>query len=123
MSIEMYKVIHILGALFLIFSLGGATMLSINRAGGAKSKGSRISAITHGVALLLILVAGFGLLAKLGYAKPGSWGLWIWAKLIIWLVLGAMMTLTKRIPSMARALWIVIPILAAIAAYMAIFKP
>lgn len=113
---EAYKVIHIIGAMFLLFSLGAYLLLSVDKSGNCR----RAAAITHGVSVVLILAAGFGLLARLGIS--GSWPLWVWVKLIVWLTLALIVVLIKRMPSLAPVLWLLIPALGGLAAYMAVYK-
>jgi hypothetical protein len=117
MSYEFYKVLHVVGALFLFSSLGTLAALS-----GADSAGfRRIASIAHGMALGIIFVAGFGLLARLGMfgGIPG----WAWAKLVLWGLLGAVVMPLKRRPEWAPALWVVMPLLGGAAAWLAIAKP
>jgi hypothetical protein len=118
MSYEVYKLLHVVGVLFLFVALGGLIHGGIT---GTKkgSGGRRLAMATHGVALALILVAGFGLLAKLRIMAdlPG----WAWTKLGVWLVLGAAPALVGR--AAPRAWWFVLPVLGGLAAYLAIFKP
>jgi len=115
---EAYKVIHVIGVMLLLLSLGGYLMLSANPSAG----GRKLAAITHGISVLIILVAGFGLLARLGFFGSGGWPLWVWVKLLIWLILAVIIVLIKRIPGLMPVLWFVIPALGAIAAYMAVYK-
>ena len=77
--------------------------------------------MTHGVALLLILVAGFGLMARLGLF--GAIPLWAWAKIVLWLLLGAAIFLLKRNPRWATGLWVTFPLAGALAAWLAVAKP
>jgi hypothetical protein len=49
--------------------------------------------ITHGLGLLLVLVAGFGMLAKLGIHGVPTWAA---LKLIIWVALGAFAALAYK---------------------------
>lgn len=77
------KVIHI-GAAFGVFSAVGAVCL-----GGSK----KASSILHGISLLLLLLVGFAMLKK-----PPMDQYWWMVKLVLWLVLGALPALTKRIP-------------------------
>ena len=74
---------------------------------------------THGVALFVILVSGFGMLAKLGYGFP----LWVWLKLVVWLLIGAAIALVRRLPEQATIFWFAIPLLGTVAAFLAIYKP
>lgn len=91
--------------------------------GGGKSfKGRKFAAITHGVGMLLSLVGGFGLLARLGLAHVSLPG-WAWAKLVIWLFFGGMLGVLMRKPSMAKEAWYAIFAVAAIAVYLVQFKP
>lgn len=120
-SYGVYRLIHILGILVLFLALGG---LSINVAqqsdGNARSR-RRLVMATHGIGLFIILLGGFGMLARLGIntGLPG----WIWAKLVIWVILGAIVALPLRFPALARPLWLIVPLLGVTAAYMAFYKP
>jgi hypothetical protein len=121
MSYQAYKVIHILGVLF-VFAALGALMLA-SREGVERGGGRKLAGITHGIALLLVLVAGFGTLARLGLGSPANWPLWVWIKLAIWLVLGGIIVLIRRAPQLGTLLWWLLPLLGGIAAWAAIFKP
>ncbi|HXG31059.1 MAG TPA: hypothetical protein VNK81_05390 [Thermodesulfobacteriota bacterium] len=117
-SYEAYRVLHVFGVMLLLLSLGGYLTLAIS----GSERGRRLVAITHGVSLLIILVAGFGLLARLGFSSMGGWPLWIWIKFSIWLVLALIVVLIRRVPGLAPALWFLTPVLSAISAYMAVYK-
>ena len=116
MSYAVYKVLHLLGLMLLFFALGGYTLK-----GKPEAKSERILlAVCHGVGLLLMLVAGFGLLARLGFkGAPG----WAWAKVGVWLVFGAAPMVIKRTPERVRPIWAVLSWLGTLAAYLAIAKP
>lgn len=77
-------------------------------------------AILHGVGLLLLLVAGFGALAKLGYKGPPGWAI---GKLAIWLLLGAAPVIFKKAPQVAKAVVCALPLVALGAAALAVLKP
>ncbi len=118
MSPLLYKVLHITGVLLAFATLGGATLRAL--AGTPDdAPGRKLAGITHGVALLLILISGFGLIAKLGYGFP----LWVWLKLGIWVVIGAAVAFIRRMPARAVAFWWALPLLGAMAACVAIYKP
>ena len=131
MTLAAYKVVHILGVLFLFTALGSllaAAWPSGNAAGsaGAGSNAGPLrkrAGLTHGLALVLVLVSGFGMLARLGSSAPGVWGLWVWLKLLTWLLLGAGLTLIRRQPRWAPGLWLLLPVLGGLAAYLALYKP
>ena len=76
--------------------------------------------ITHGVGMLMVLVAGFGLLAKLGTSQGTGW---VIGKLVLWLSLGAVIVVLNRRPQWARSMWYLIPILGGLAVYLAVYKP
>ena len=118
MSALVYKVLHIFGILLMFIALGGATARALSGA-GKDGPGRKLAGITHGIALLVILVSGFGLLAKLGLGFP----LWVWIKIVIWLLLGAAVALVRRLPQHATLFWFAIPLLGAFAAYLALYKP
>ncbi len=112
-----YKLLHILGVLAAFVSLGGLTFQAL--AGGTGDRGRKVVSITHGVALLIILVSGFGLLAKLKLGFP----LWFWLKVAIWLVVGGLVVAIRRLPRYATVFWFGLPILGGLAAYLALYKP
>jgi hypothetical protein len=119
MSYEFYKIIHLLGLSMVVMSLGGIMLFAIN--GGQKASNSfrKGVMITHGVGLLFLLVAGFGMLARLQiHSFPG----WVVGKLIVWLALGAFVGLAYK-QKLARKLWVVVPLLVVVAAALAIVKP
>lgn len=119
MSYEFYKVLHILGLSLVVLSLGGIILHVIN--GGSKeSNGFRKGAMmTHGIGLLLLLVAGFGMLAKQGiHSIPG----WVAGKLVIWLLLGGLVAVAYKKQALARKLWLVVPVLVFVATTLAIYK-
>jgi len=124
LSLEFYKLLHLLGIFSLLLSLGGISLHMMN--GGTRQFPHRkFIAILHGISLLLILVAGFGMLARLQSVNPpgGAMPGWVIAKLLIWLVLGGIPALFYRKPTLAKQLWFVVWILAVCAAYLALFKP
>jgi hypothetical protein len=121
MSFAAYKVIHILAVLFVFASLG-ALMLAA-REGVERGSGRKLAGMTHGIALLLVLVAGFGALARLGLSNPAAWPMWVWIKALVWLALGGVIVLIRRSPQLGTLLWWLIPLLGGIAAWAAVFKP
>jgi len=117
MSLAAYKVIHVLSIMLLFTALGGLL------AGPPAGAGRKLAAMTHGIALVLILVSGFGALAKIGLSNPGIWPGWLWLKALIWLLFGGVIVVIKRVPRAATLLWWVLPILGGLAGYLALFKP
>lgn len=120
MPYEFYKVLHIVGILMVFLALGGAALAGT--AGLGKDHPWRKPlALTHGLGMLIVLVGGFGLLARLkftGWPWPG----WAVLKLVIWILLGGLLVLAKRQQGGRIAWWIAL-LLGGTAAYLAIFKP
>jgi hypothetical protein len=104
--------------MFLLLSLGAYLILSMNKS----INGRKLAAITHGISILIILVAGFGLLTRLGYLSVNSWPIWVWFKVAIWLILALTIILIRRMPNLTPVLWFLIPILSGLAAFLAIYK-
>jgi len=115
MSILAYKWLHLAG-IFLFFMSFGAHILNVKT---KNPKASRFIQINMGLALLVILVAGFGMLAHLKLIHLG----WIAAKITIWLVFAAMIVLVKKLPQYDRWFWYIAWVCGLIAVYMALFKP
>ncbi len=119
MSYEFYKALHILGIALLFLAFGGLAGHALN--GGTKetNKARGLMLASHGIGLVLILVAGFGMLAKMG-GSGGMFPSWIHPKLLIWLLLGAATMPLQRKNALAKPLWFVLPLLALTAAYLAL---
>ena len=121
MSYEFYKLVHVLGILMVFVSLGGLLLFVINNGNRESNVWRKQVAITHGVGIFLVLLGGFGMLAKLGINWP--WPGWIIAKFVIWLVLGGALTLIYKKPELGKVLWALILVLGFGAAYLAGMKP
>lgn len=105
MSIAFYHVLHIVGLILLFVGLGGLA--------NGYSKGIMKF---HGIGLVLLLVAGFGMVAKLklSYTSP-----FILSKVVIFLALGFLPSLVKRNKLSGGAAVILSVVLGAVAAYIA----
>lgn len=123
MPYSMYKVIHLFGIFLVLVALDGASLHAIYGGATTPNPARKWIAITHGIGLLIVIVTGFGLLARLGISHPAGWPMWVWIKLGIWLVFGGMTVLVAKSPRYAKFFWFVTPLLAALAAYLAINKP
>lgn len=122
MSYVAYKLMHFLGIFMLITTLA-ATSMHVLR-GGSRSDNPyrRILGAAHGVAALLILTGGFGMLARMG-VMHGALPNWIYVKLGIWVTLAAAMVVPYLGRRYARALLIAVPVLAVAAGAVALYKP
>lgn len=62
-------------------------------------------------------------MARLGVGYGGGFPGWIWAKLTIWGILGAVLFLARARPGWSLPLFALVPLLAALAGYVAFTKP
>lgn len=117
MSYFFYKILHLFAVLLLFTSLG--TLAAAGGDGAGRLR--RLAGVAHGVAMAIILVAGFGLLARLGLfgSIPG----WAWLKIGLWLLLGLAVLPLRRRPEWAVWLWSLIPVIGGLAAWLAVKKP
>lgn len=122
-SLEVYKLIHVLAILFVFSAIAGVAVHTITGGRREDNPFFRVLAIVHGLAIVFILVSGFGMLARIGVAHNALTLGWIWVKLGVWAVLGALLTLPYRRSAWARPIFFVTPLLGVLAASMAILKP
>ena len=121
-SLSAYKLVHILGILLVFLSFGGLVLHAMNGGTKTTNTGRRLVAIGYGLGLFLILLGGFGMLARLGIVQGGLAG-WIWFKLVLWLAIGGLFALPYRKPGSARLLWVLGPALGLLAAWAGLYKP
>jgi len=119
-SYLVYKNIHLIGVFMILMAVGGLLLHCIT-GGTQEHSWRRPVAITHGVGLLLVLLGGFGMLARIGIYWP--WPGWVTGKVIIWMIFGGLVGVIFRRPALARSLWWVAIALAGLAAYLAGHKP
>jgi len=79
----------------------------------------KLLSIFHGVGLVLLLVAGFGMLARLGIMWP--WPGWVIVKVVLFAILGGFPALSRRFDA-GLGWWIAI-ILILLAAWTGVMKP
>lgn len=122
MSYVVYKLIHFFGITAVIAVLAATCMHAF--AGGTRASNPfrRVFGATHGVAVFLILLGGFGMLARLD-VMHGALPRWVYLKLAIWLVLGLAIALPYRARVYARTVLLALPVLMVLAAAIALYKP
>lgn len=118
MSLLAYRVIHIFSMMLMFTALGGLVLASQAKVQTDASR--KMAGMLHGIALILLLVSGFGALARIGLSNPGIWPAWVWLKALIWLAFGGVIVLIRRSPRAASLMWWVLPLLGAAAAYLAL---
>jgi uncharacterized membrane protein SirB2 len=119
-SYEFYSLFHISSVLLVAMSLM-VTALHIADGGTKQNlKSRKFLSILHGVALVFVLVAGFGMMARRGFQFSSSH--WIHIKLLCWLLLGVypLFLYKKWIPK-KFAVYGLLAILF-VAVYCAVFK-
>ena len=121
-SYSVYKLVHYLGMFMLVTVLAAASMHTLRGGGRADNPYRRAFGIAHGVASFLVLLGGFGMLARLGVVHGGL-PAWVFAKLAIWAVLSGAIAFVYRAPGVARALLFGVPVLVVAAAAIALYKP
>ena len=120
MSTEFYRIVHILGIILLFLALGGLLFPAFNNITLDK-KTKKPWAIMHGISLIVILIGGFGLLARLGI--QGSFPLWVWFKLIIWSYFSIIVFAIVRLPKRAKWIFSTILIISLAALIVVNLKP
>ena len=113
MDPNFYQVLHLVG-ISMVF-LGYGALLARSMLAPENVSVRKLGSITSGIGLLVIFVAGFGLISKLGHSFTDTWVL---VKFVIWLVLGGLIVLINRKPQLAMLLWCLLIALAATAAIM-----
>lgn len=96
--------------------LGYGALLARSMAAPDNVSVRKLGSITSGIGLLLILVAGFGLISKFEHVNFTD--TWLIVKMVIWLALGGLIALINRKPQLAVMLWWLLIALAATAAIM-----
>ena len=114
-----YKIIHIAGVVWALAAIGAVALHVRNGGDKASNQGRGLVGASHGIALVLILVSGFGMIAKYQYGFPG----WVIAKIVLWLVIGGLLVVPYRAPGSAGLVWALSPLLGAAAAWLALVKP
>jgi hypothetical protein len=112
-----YKFFHVLAIVALVSGLVTLLLLPVTP---DDTRRRRLAGWITGVAAVFALVSGFGLHARLG----GIWQGWLVVKVGIWLALLLIHVRFRAGPSASPGTaWLVALPAAAVAVYMAVFKP
>lgn len=115
---QIYKIVHIV-SLFGVFMCLGALIIHGMNGGARNHPARRWLIVSFSVFMFLTLTGGFGLLARVGTGMQP----WVYAKLALWLVVGAFLSVIVRKPQWARANWFVLVLLGITGAWLALYKP
>ena len=110
MDATIYKIIHLTGIAAIALGVGGMM------AGGSNRKPF---AICQGVGLLVMLVSGFGLLAKLHLGFPH----FAIVKTVLWVVIAVLPMLARRLKLPVAAAMLISLTLVGIMAWLGVMKP
>ena len=110
MDATIYKIIHLTGIAAIALGVGGMM------AGGSNRKPF---AICQGVGLLVMLVSGFGLLAKLHLGYPHFAIL----KTVLWVVIAILPMLARRLKLPLAAAMLISLTMVGIMAWLGVMKP
>lgn len=118
MSYAAYKILHFLGLALILLAVG-------SQLGRADADGSRWrpAAWLHGIGAVFMLVAGFGLMARVGIRHGNPWPIWLWIKFAVWGVLAFAPFLLRRFDRKAAALSVVAILAVGVAGWSALYKP
>ncbi|MCA1962768.1 MAG: hypothetical protein LDL31_02340 [Prosthecobacter sp.] len=110
MSLPFYHLLHLVGLIFVFIGFGALL-----------NPGSRRAMMWHGIGLLISLISGFGMLAKMGIFK--SMPTWVWVKIGLWLVLGFLPMLSRRGKLPAGVVVFIAAVIGAALAWLGYLKP
>jgi hypothetical protein len=110
MDLPVYLIIHLTGIAALALGLGGMM------AGGEHRKAF---SILQGVGLLIMLVSGFGLLAKLRLGFPH----FAMVKFVLWIVIGALPVIFRKLKVPTVAGMVIFLVLVGIMAWLGVEQP
>lgn len=110
MDYTAYKLIHLVGIAAVALGTGGMMANGNNR---------KVFAIWQGVGLLVMLVSGFGLLAKLNLGFPH----FAIVKTVLWILVAAMPVILRKLKAPLSAAILVSLTLVGILAWLGVTKP
>jgi len=112
MDPSIYSILHVGSALLLV-------AVTFQAFAAPQPERRKQALMFSGILSILMVVAGFGLVAKLHYGFPG----WIIVKLVCWLGLSAMAGIAFRRPEKAKALSLITTVLLVVALIMVYTRP
>lgn len=118
LSFATYKLIHLIGLFLLFFSAG---IFFVQQREWGTDKSLKLPSWLGGGGMFLILLGGFGMLARL--EMHGGWPGWIHAKLTLWVIATALVVAAMRQKLPGNVLGHALLVIAILAGVMALWKP
>ena len=118
LSYQVYKILHLV-SLFGVFMCLGALIVHRMNGGDKDFPARKWVMMSFGIFMFLVLTGGFGLLARIGVGMQP----WVYAKMVLWLLVGGYLSVIVRKPEWARVSWFVLLLFGATGAYVALYKP
>jgi hypothetical protein len=122
-TVMFYKNLHLFGLFLAFASLGGVAIHAANGGTKAASGTRMLTASVFGLGMLFAMAGGFGQAARLGLTSTSVFPGWLWMKLALWVVVAVLSILPYRIPALAKPVYLLVPVLGGLAAYLAIYHP
>ena len=119
---DAYEIVHLIGIAMLFIAIGGVAVHAANGGTKANTRTRGLVAAIFGTGSFLILLGGFGMMARLGLVRGMPPG-WLIVKMLIWLVLSAIVLLPYRKPELAKPFMVILPFVVGLAVYLAVYKP
>ena len=119
---DAYEIVHLIGIAMLFIAIGGVAVHAANGGTKANSQTRGLVAAIFGTGSFLILLGGFGMMARLGLVRGMPPG-WLIVKMLIWLVLSAIVLVPYRKPELAKPFMVILPFVVGLAVYLAVYKP
>jgi uncharacterized membrane protein len=119
-SLEVYKMLHFVAIFAVVMVLGGIGFMAfISRYQDHPWR--KAAAIIHGIGVFLILLSGFGMLARLGLTS----GLpnWVIVKIAMLVFVAGVLMPLKRLPKLSFVFLTLVLIAVTFAGYVGSFKP
>jgi uncharacterized membrane protein HdeD (DUF308 family) len=117
-SYQIYKILHLV-SLFGVFMCMGALIIHGMNGGGRDHPARKWLMVSFSVFMFLALTGGFGLVARIQTGMQP----WVYAKTLLWLIVGGYMSVIVRKPQWAKANWFVMLLLGITGAWIALYKP
>ena len=109
-----YKLFHLIGAFCLFLGFGGLLAVGENR-----TNINKLVSALNGAGLLLLLVAGFGLQAKLHVGFP----VWLIVKIVLWIAMVFLFVYAKKGKIPTKAAVIISLLIGAVVTWLCLYKP